>query len=106
MVLPGIVSFSSTSCAFRLPLLPSTNDKQLLGTIYLIAHRKIHPPTVDDLRKEIMRTENVNEIALTLAEFIEKKGDENWVGPMIDTVGPWAMVQLADAANFMEILRK
>jgi hypothetical protein len=41
-----------------------------------------------------------------LAEFIEKEGDQRWVDPLIERVGPWLLVQLSDLANLMEVLRK
>jgi hypothetical protein len=74
--------------------------------IYLIVHRKTNPPSIEDLRKDIVRTEDLSEAALTLSEFIEKRGDELWVDPIIQELGPWALVQLADLANMMEIIRK
>lgn len=43
---------------------------------------------------------------MTLSEFVEKKGDQNWVDPLLEEVGPWLMIQLADLANLMETLRK
>jgi hypothetical protein len=69
-------------------------------------HRKVHPPNIEDLRRDIIRTEDINETALTLAEFIEKEGDQRWVDPLIEQVGPWLLVQLSDLANLMEVLRK
>ena len=74
--------------------------------IYFILHRRIHAPTIDDLREDIKRTEDLESTALTLSEFIEKKGDQNWVDPLIEDLGPWLMVQLADLANLMETSRK
>lgn len=79
---------------------------QLLGIIYLIVQRHTHAPTIEDVRRDIIRTEDLNETALTIGEFIEKEGDQRWVDPLIETVGPWALVQLSDLANLMEVLRK
>jgi hypothetical protein len=72
----------------------------------VIVHRKVHPPNIEDLRRDIIRTEDINKTALTLAEFIEKEGDQRWVDPLIEQVGPWLLVQLSDLANLMEVLRK
>lgn len=79
---------------------------QLLSLLYLLIHRKVRSPTIEDLRKDIKRTEDVNETALTLSEFIAKKGDKEWADPLIEKLGPWALVQLSDLANMMEVLRK
>lgn len=53
-----------------------------------------------------MRTEDINETARSIAEFIEKEGDQRWADPLIEQVGPWLLVQLSDLANLMEVLRK
>ena len=78
----------------------------LLGIVYIIARRKIHEPTLNDLRRDVMRTEDRQQTALSVTEFIEKEGDEGWVDELVRVVGPWLMVQLADLANLMEIIRK
>ena len=43
---------------------------------------------------------------MTLSEFIKKKDDQSWVDPLIEEVGPWLLIQLADLANLRETLRK
>ena len=53
-----------------------------------------------------MRIEDATETAMTFTEFVEKRGDEAWVNSMIEELGPWLFIQLADTANMMEILRK
>jgi hypothetical protein len=61
---------------------------------------------MEDLRQDIERTENQQVTALTLTEFIEKEGDDEWADKIVEEVGPWLMVQLADLANFFEVMRK
>lgn len=58
------------------------------------------------LREDIKHRENVHVTALSLNEFIEKKGEENWVDEILQDLGPWLMVQLSDLANFFESIRK
>ncbi len=77
----------------------------IFGIIYLIANRKIHEPTLNDLRKDVIRTEDRNRTALSVTEFIEKEGAEGWVDELVRVIGPWLMIQLADLANLMEIIR-
>jgi len=74
--------------------------------VYLILHRRICAPSIEDLRIDIKRIEDSTETAMTLSELIEKKGNQNWFNPLLEDVGPWLMVQLADLANLMETLRK
>ncbi|KAF1956333.1 hypothetical protein CC80DRAFT_446178 [Byssothecium circinans] len=71
----------------------------------LVIQRKFHQPTMHDLRQDIERTENQQETALTLTEFIEKEGEEEWADKIMQEVGPWLMIQLADLANFFEVTR-
>jgi hypothetical protein len=81
-------------------------QEQLAAVVYFILQRHIHAPTIADLEIDVKRTERLEETALTLSEFIEKRGDQHWVDPLIEDVGPWMMVQLADLADLMETLRK
>jgi hypothetical protein len=52
------------------------------------------------------QTEDPNQTAFTLTEFIEKQGEGSWVEKLQEEVGPWLMVQLCDLANMFEVLRK
>jgi hypothetical protein len=61
---------------------------------------------LEDLRQDVKRTEDVHQTALTLTEFIEKRGDELWADELLEGLGPWLMVQLCDLAAFFEVLRK
>lgn len=74
--------------------------------MYLVVERRVHGNTLDDLRKGIAHRENTQKTALFLTECIDKKGDETWVEDLLQSVGPWLMVQLADVANFFESARK
>ncbi|KAF2743486.1 hypothetical protein M011DRAFT_471419 [Sporormia fimetaria CBS 119925] len=73
--------------------------------IYLVAERRLHGRTIEDLRADIQRTEDTNKTAYSISELIEKRGDEHWADEAIEKLGPWAMVQLADAANALEVVR-
>jgi hypothetical protein len=79
---------------------------QLSALIYLVAERKLHGQSMEDLREDIRHREDVERTALSLTEFIEKQGDENWADDLLQQVGPWLMVQLGDLANFFESVRK
>jgi hypothetical protein len=61
---------------------------------------------MEDLREDIKHREDTQRTALSLTEFIEKQGDENWADDLLRDVGPWLMVQLGDMANFFESVRK
>ncbi|KAL1795315.1 hypothetical protein ACET3X_007131 [Alternaria dauci] len=73
--------------------------------LYLVAERRFHGQSIEDLRDDIKHREDVERTALSLTEFIEKQGDENWAHDLLQDLGPWLMVQLADLANFFESIR-
>jgi hypothetical protein len=73
--------------------------------VYLVIERRVHGNGIEDLRADIKHREDQQQTALSLTEFIEKEGDEKWADEIVQTVGPWLMVQLGDLANFFETLR-
>jgi hypothetical protein len=73
--------------------------------LYLIVERRVHGNTLEDLRDDIKHREDTQLTALSINEFIEKRGDEKWADEIIEVMGPWLMVQLADMANFFETIR-
>ncbi|XPT02863.1 hypothetical protein M3J09_011969 [Ascochyta lentis] len=82
-------------------LLPSC----LAVFVYLTLERRKHGNTMQDLREDIEHRENQRVTALSLTELIVKGGDENWSDDLLEGLGPWFMVQLADLANFFESMR-
>ncbi|KAH6491886.1 hypothetical protein HBI55_139880 [Parastagonospora nodorum] len=77
----------------------------LSAVLYLILERRLHGNTLEDLRADIQHAESTHETALSLTEFITKRGDDKWADEIVQVVGPWLMVQLADMANFFESVR-
>lgn len=39
-------------------------------------------------------------------ELIDKHGREEWLGHLIDNVGPFLQVQVGDLANLLEVMSK
>jgi hypothetical protein len=79
---------------------------QLSFFVYLVAERRVHGRIIDDVREDIKRTEDTSRTALSINELIEKRGDEHWADELLEGLGPWLMVQLADGANALEVMRK
>ncbi|KAH6643005.1 hypothetical protein C7974DRAFT_114432 [Boeremia exigua] len=77
----------------------------LAAFVYLVIERRSHGNTMQDLREDIKHREDQRTTALSLTELIVKEGDEQWSQDLIDGLGPWFMVQLADLANFFETMR-
>jgi len=74
--------------------------------MYFVIARYVQGNTLEDLRKDIKRTEDACVTALSITEFIEKRGDEHWADDIVQALGPWLMLQIADMANAFEALRK
>ena len=74
--------------------------------MYLVIQRCAHSNTIEDLRADIEHRENQRKTALSLTELIIKEGEERWSDKLLEGLGPWLMLQLADLANFFESLRK
>ncbi|KAL5411508.1 hypothetical protein PMIN03_004836 [Paraphaeosphaeria minitans] len=77
----------------------------LAAGMFLVFQRRTHGNTLEDLRDEIKHREDQRRTALSLTELIVKEGDQNWSDKLVEDLGPWFMVQLADLANFFESLR-
>ncbi|KAL1648199.1 hypothetical protein SLS61_007071 [Didymella pomorum] len=77
----------------------------LAAFAYLVIERRVHGNTIEDLREDIKHREDQRTTALSLTELIVKEGDENWSDDLLEGLGPWLMVQLADLANFFESMR-
>lgn len=71
-----------------------------------MVERRTHGNTIEDLREDIKHREDQSKTALSLTELIVKEGDENWSNDLLEGLGPWAMIQLADLANIIESMRK
>jgi hypothetical protein len=82
-------------------LLPGT----LSVIVYLVIMRHVHGDTLENLRDEIRRTEDVRQTARSLTEFIQKEGEEEWANRILELIGEWLMIQLADLANTIESAR-
>ncbi|KAH8728319.1 hypothetical protein GQ44DRAFT_724328 [Phaeosphaeriaceae sp. PMI808] len=77
----------------------------LSAFLYLVLERRVHGNTLEDLREDIKHREDTQQTALSLNEFIEKRGNDKWADEIVEVVGPWLMIQLADLANLFESLR-
>ncbi|KAL5120432.1 hypothetical protein ACEQ8H_001722 [Pleosporales sp. CAS-2024a] len=73
--------------------------------LYLVLERRFHGNTLEDLREDIKHREDTQRTALSINEFIEKRGDDQWADDIIGAVGPWLMMQLGDLANLFESIR-
>ncbi|KAL8798625.1 MAG: hypothetical protein Q9182_006519 [Xanthomendoza sp. 2 TL-2023] len=77
----------------------------ILSLIFLVVKRGLYPPTVEDVRKEIKRSEDVEMTAMNLTQLIEQHGSHGWTDALRQDLGPWLLLQLEDLGNVLEIWR-
>ena len=74
--------------------------------MWLVLCRHFYPPTAEDLRENINRSEDVEQTATNLTQLIEQYGSRGWVDALIKELGPRSLVALTDMADTLEIIRK
>ncbi|THX29280.1 hypothetical protein D6D10_08964 [Aureobasidium pullulans] len=77
----------------------------LSAIVYMVMSRQLFGKTIKEVRTDLERTEDQDQAACTLAEYIEKQGGGSWVEKLQEDLGPWLMIQLCDVADLFEILR-
>lgn len=77
----------------------------MLTLIGLVIKRRLYPPTIEAIRDDVKRAEDVEMTALNLTQLIEQHGAHGWVDALRQDLGPW-LLQMDDLANVLEIGRK
>lgn len=68
--------------------------------------RRYYPPTFEDFRDDVERSEDEMKTAHNLAQLIERHGPRGWIDALLADGGPGMMMQLEDAANCLERAQK
>ncbi|KAI4233027.1 MAG: hypothetical protein LQ349_004649 [Xanthoria aureola] len=77
----------------------------ILALIWTVVKRRLYPPTLEDIRGEIKRSEDVEMTAMNITQLIEQHGSHGWTDALRQDLGPWLLLQLEDLANVLEIWR-
>ncbi|PQE29214.1 hypothetical protein CJF30_00004276 [Rutstroemia sp. NJR-2017a BBW] len=62
-----------------------------------------YPSTVKALREEVERSSSREATAWKAGESMDKHGKYDWLGPVLDEIGPSLQLQIMDLANLMEV---
>jgi hypothetical protein len=65
-----------------------------------------NPTTVEELRESIERSIDRGTAALKVGELMDKHGNEDWLEPFMNEIGPHLQVQINDLANLLEVVYK
>ncbi len=68
--------------------------------------RRYYHLTIEELRRDLERSEDTESTALNISQLIEQHGAHGWVDPLVEKAGPSILSQTQDLANFLEVLRK
>ena len=72
----------------------------------MVVKRRYYHPTIDELRRDLERSEDPKSTALNIPQLIEQYGAQGWVDQFVQKAGPSVLCSLEDLANFLEVLRK
>ncbi|KAF7875256.1 hypothetical protein EAF04_002428 [Stromatinia cepivora] len=75
----------------------------LYACIVYATAKNYYYPSVSALREEVSRNIDRGTTALKAGELMEKHGNKHWLGPLLEQIGPYLEVQIADLANFLEV---
>ncbi|KAJ9629558.1 hypothetical protein H2203_001932 [Taxawa tesnikishii (nom. ined.)] len=76
----------------------------LMYTAYIVLENKYASKKVEDLRESYERAMDGNTRTFKFNELINRHGSDKWIDPLIEELGPIVQLQLADMADFLEIL--
>jgi hypothetical protein len=62
-----------------------------------------YPRPLQELRAEIERTLDRGATAIKIGELMDRHGSDDWLGPLLDELGPYIQVQITDLASFLEV---
>ncbi|KAF6226057.1 hypothetical protein HO173_012547 [Letharia columbiana] len=71
--------------------------------IYIVVMNRYYPTTVESLRKSQRRAFDSSVSANMFSELIDKHGRNDWLDPVMDSLGPYVQLQLGDMANMLEV---
>ncbi|MCJ1471138.1 hypothetical protein MMC07_009786 [Pseudocyphellaria aurata] len=77
-----------------------------LYIIYFVIKNRFFPTSVGSLRESMQRTFDSQNAAYKFGEMIDKHGQDSWIEPLIDELGPYIQLQLGDIANMLEVFHK
>jgi hypothetical protein len=72
--------------------------------IYTVLRNWFYPDSVEAVRQAYARSVDQALKAQAWGELVEKAGHEDWIEPLLDALGPMVQLQLADAADYLEVL--
>lgn len=74
----------------------------LCYAVYIVIHNRYSNRSVRSLRESHERAMDEGATAFKISELIHRHGSGQWLGPLVDEIGPRAQLQLNDLADHLE----
>lgn len=74
--------------------------------MYIVLKNRYFPTSIESIRKSMRRAVDSRGTASKFGELIDKHGRNDWLGPVMDDLGPYLQLQLGDMANMLEVFSK
>ncbi|KAI9696643.1 MAG: hypothetical protein M1820_008092 [Bogoriella megaspora] len=71
--------------------------------IYITIRQRIDPESIQEIRDSYERALSRGAQAFRFSEVINKHGNDKWLDPLLDQIGPLVQLQVADLADLLEI---
>ncbi|KAI9828444.1 MAG: hypothetical protein M1832_002872 [Thelocarpon impressellum] len=71
--------------------------------IYMVVYNRMFPASIGRLQRSLERSSDRGLTATKVGELIDKHGRDDWVGPLVASLGPSIQLQLGDLANLLEV---
>lgn len=79
---------------------------QIANLIFMVVRNHYTTQSVDQTRESHERATDRSRRALQISELVKRHGEDNWLEPLLDDLGPKLQEQAGDLADFLEILIK
>lgn len=76
-----------------------------LFIVYIVVLNRLNPSSVREMRRSHERAMDRGSQIHNIFELIQRHGDDQWIDPLLDEVGPLIQQQLGDLADYLEILQ-
>ena len=73
--------------------------------IYITIRNKLYPSAVEAVRDRVQRSRDQSQKVRAWGELIQKHGQNDWIEPMLDEMGPLLQMQMGDLTLFLERLQ-
>ncbi|KAK4696995.1 hypothetical protein P7C71_g1006, partial [Lecanoromycetidae sp. Uapishka_2] len=74
--------------------------------IYIVVKNRYAPESIESLRESVQKNVDSRSTASKFGELIDKHGRSDWLGPVMEDIGPFIQLQLGDMANMLEVFSK